>query len=357
MATFCLFTDGGGLLPTQRGPPNWSLLNSSAIPAWFDGGNPLLLSPGVVRVEVRCTVLPCALVAPALVFSCRPLSAGVASHLTLVAITGPACATAGVLGRRGNPLESCAARVCGEAGARVSTNMRVQDLDLLPGVPVDNRRLEVVADGLPLFHRAQLALDTTLVSPIRADGSPRRQCATTDGAALEQARRRKELRYPELTGEEGRARFVVLACETGGRWSEEAQDFLRQLARARACSEPSEIRAAAHSLVAQHKRSRRRCWSAEGDQVPMASCHPLLTWSGHGPRLYVCQAPNAFKCVSSVAPPQTHLCHQMRLHVCHQMRLLNQRSSFRSLTFVRFVRTFFNRLNWYSCLKSILDFV
>ena len=47
----------------------------------------------------------------------------------------------------------------------------------------------------------------------------------------------------------------------------------------------------------------------------------------YGPRLYVCQAPNAFICVSSVAPPkhQMHLyvCHQMRLYVCHQMRLLN----------------------------------
>ena len=161
----------------------------------------------------------------------------------------------------------------------VSTNLRVQDLDLLPGVPVDNRRLEVVADGLPLFHGAQLALDTTLVSPVRADGGPRRQCATTDGAALEQARRRKELRYPELTGEQGRARLVVLACETGGRWSEEAQDFLRQLARARARSEPREIRDVARrawfrrwctalSLVARHKRSRCRCWSAEGGQGP-----------------------------------------------------------------------------------------
>ena len=54
---------------------------------------------------------------------------------------------------------------------------------------MDNRHLEVVADGLPLFHGAQLALDTTMA---------------TDGAALEQARR-KEFRYPELTGEQGRA--------------------------------------------------------------------------------------------------------------------------------------------------------
>ena len=136
----------------------------------------------------------------------------------------------------------------------MSTNIRVQDLDLLLGVRVDERRLEVVADGLPLFHGAQLAVDTTIVCTVRGDGAPRRQCAPTDGAALAQVRRRKELRYPELTGEHGRARLVVLACETGGRWSDEAHDFLRQLARARARSEPLEIRA-----IARRAWFRRWC--------------------------------------------------------------------------------------------------
>ena len=37
----------------------------------------------------------------------------------------------------------------------------------------DGRRLEVVVDGLSLFHGAQLAIDTTLVSVVRADGTPR----------------------------------------------------------------------------------------------------------------------------------------------------------------------------------------
>ena len=83
----------------------------------------------------------------------------------------------------------------------MSVNIRVQDLDLLPVPRADNRRLEVVADGLPLFHGAQLAVDTTMVSTVRADGAPRRQCAERDGAALDQARRTKERTYPELTGE------------------------------------------------------------------------------------------------------------------------------------------------------------
>ena len=63
-----------------------------------------------------------------------------------------ACAVVGVLGRRGFALESAAARVCREAGARVSLDVRVQDMDLARPDALDNRRLEVVADGLPLFQ-------------------------------------------------------------------------------------------------------------------------------------------------------------------------------------------------------------
>ena len=49
------------------------------------------------------------------------------------------------------PLESAAARVCREAGARVTTNVLVRDLDLGAPEATGARRLEVVADGLPLF--------------------------------------------------------------------------------------------------------------------------------------------------------------------------------------------------------------
>ena len=41
----------------------------------------------------------------------------------------------------------------------MSVNIRVQDLDLLPVPRADNRRLEVVTDGLPL-HGAQLVVDS-----------------------------------------------------------------------------------------------------------------------------------------------------------------------------------------------------
>ena len=46
----------------------------------------------------------------------------------------------------------------------MGTNILVRNMDLVPQGRQDSRRLEVVADGLPLFHGAQLAIDTTLVS-------------------------------------------------------------------------------------------------------------------------------------------------------------------------------------------------
>ena len=134
-------------------------------------------------------------------------------------------------------MECAAAQVCREAGGRASTNVFVRDLDLAAFNALDNRRVEVIADGLPLWHGAQLAIDTTLVSPLRGDGSARGRAADHSGSAL-QARRRKERTYPELAGDAGRARLVVLAAEVGGRWSEETAQFLRGLAKARADSVP-----------------------------------------------------------------------------------------------------------------------
>ena len=150
---------------------------------------------------------------------------------------------AGVLGSRGFAVESAAARVCREAGGRVSTNIRIQDMDIVAPNLLDERRVEVLADGLPLFHGQQLAIDTTLVSALGRDGLPRPlvACAHVDGAILEAARQRKERHYPEL----GRTRLVVLAAEVGGRWSEESVRFLVQLAKAKVRHEPKVMRVSA----------------------------------------------------------------------------------------------------------------
>ena len=42
-------------------------------------------------------------------------------------------------------------------------------------------------DGLPLFHGAKLAIDTTVVSVLKHDGTPHPRCADVDGTALQVA--------------------------------------------------------------------------------------------------------------------------------------------------------------------------
>ena len=112
----------------------------------------------------------------------------------------------------------------------------LRDMNLQGISPRDNRQIEVVANGLPLWGGGQLAVDATLVSPVRRDGRPQPWAAGVDGAQLHRARARKETKYAELL-QSRRCRLVVIGMEVGGRWSEEALDFIRLLARskARAC--------------------------------------------------------------------------------------------------------------------------
>ena len=134
------------------------------------------------------------------------------------------------------------ARVCREAGARVQTNKMIRDLNVDGISPTDGRRIEVIANGLGLFHGAQLAIDTTIVCALRRNGMARPRAAGVDGVSLEVARKKKEDTYPELTGENGRCRMVVFAVEVGGRWSSESIQFIRLLAKDRAKQEPERLR-------------------------------------------------------------------------------------------------------------------
>ena len=118
-----------------------------------------------------------------------------------------ACAQVGVLARRAGPLERAAARICKEAGARVASHVALRDLNL--DVPAsDGRRIEVVANGLPLWQGAQVAVDATVVSPVRRDGQPRPRADQQPGLALAQAVDRKGRTYPELR-KARRCRLVV----------------------------------------------------------------------------------------------------------------------------------------------------
>ena len=76
--------------------------------------------------------------------------------------------------------------------------------------------------GCPLIGGAQLAVDTTLVSPLNGDGSLDRHAADTDGVVVAIARRRKERTYHEFVGPENQGRLVVLVLERRGKLSDEA---------------------------------------------------------------------------------------------------------------------------------------
>ena len=155
-------------------------------------------------------------------------------HLDVFGHHRAACARAGVLSRRGFALESNIARICREAGGRVTTNVLLRDLDLEIADRADARPLEVAVDGLLLFGGAQLAIDATIVSPLRGDGSARRGASGEDVTA---ARRRKERRHPELVGPRGRARLLMAGVEVGGRWSCDTKILVSQRARAKARQE------------------------------------------------------------------------------------------------------------------------
>ena len=75
----------------------------------------------------------------------------------------------------------------------------------------DDRKIEVLAQDLPCFGGAQLAIDVTLRSAVVWNDEARPHAAEVDGAVLLQARTDKEIRYPELTT--GRCKLVVVAVD------------------------------------------------------------------------------------------------------------------------------------------------
>ncbi|CAK0863241.1 unnamed protein product [Prorocentrum cordatum] len=164
-----------------------------------------------------------------------------------------ACPRARVFKTRSTHLEKAAARICRGAGGRVAKNQLLRDLNGDSSGLGDLRQLEVIANGTPLRGGAQLAIDATLASPVRADGTAQPRAADEDGVQLAVARGRKEATHPELLGSR-RCPRVVLGLEVRGWWSDEAlrpaacQDQGPQLAAA----PPSVFAGAAPALLDWH---------------------------------------------------------------------------------------------------------
>ena len=90
--------------------------------------------------------------------------------------------------------------------------------------------------------------------PLTRKGEARLRADRENGAAMADARKRKEDRYPELL-RGTRCQLVVTAMEVGGRWSEEAHDFLQSLAYTAANDSPPALRGSAY-------QAWKRRWAA-----------------------------------------------------------------------------------------------
>ena len=180
-------------------------------------------------------------------------------HLDSLGRHRAACPHSGKLRTRGVGPERTVARICREAGALVRCNVKLRDMNVM--VPaMDEREVEVVASGLLLQHGAQLAIDVTLRSALTSFGIACTNAVGANGAVLEKARRDKEAKHAELVNG-ARCHPVVMAIETGGRWSNEALDFVADLA-------------AAHSREAQPalQRSTFLAWRRRWTRMLAVSC-------------------------------------------------------------------------------------
>ena len=143
-------------------------------------------------------------------------------------------------------------------------------------LPTNNRRLECMVDELQTSHGAQVAVDCTLVSPLRRTGEARDRAHYENGAAMADARKQKETRYPELCRPGTRCKLVVTAMEIGGRWSDESYEFLTQLASARSQYAPRELQGSAYHFW-------KRRWAAMLSVTAMkAFANILLSENAYG---------------------------------------------------------------------------
>ena len=86
------------------------------------------------------------------------------------------------------------------------------------------------------FLSRPLLCDATLRSPLKGNGEAHPRAAAEDGAVLVRAERDKETKYWDVHAS-SLAELVVLACEVGGRFNEQAANWVRYLAKQKAAGQ------------------------------------------------------------------------------------------------------------------------
>ena len=156
--------------------------------------------------------------------SCRRRLDALGDHLCT-------CVSSGRIRKRGLKMERAWVTVLSEAGARVATDITVQD-HFPDTVHTDHRRLDLVAHGLATDGGLPVCADVTLRSPVTGVGMPKHRAHQVSGATFGPATREKESTYREYV-RATHLTFRVLACEVGGRFSDTCRDWLAALASAR----------------------------------------------------------------------------------------------------------------------------
>ena len=96
-----------------------------------------------------------------------------------------------------------------------------------------------------------MAVDSTMVSALHADGTPWPRADVEPGVALNRAHEHKSDTYPEVEAA-AKVHLATVACEVGGRWSEACLEIVDHLAHVRARKAPAYLRAATkHACAAR----------------------------------------------------------------------------------------------------------
>ena len=96
------------------------------------------------------------------------------------------------------PQERTWRRIFQEAGAVVRKNQTLVEMRIEGVSPLDERKVEILATGLPLYQGIPLVCDASLVSPIKANGIARPRAAHEPGVAIAHIEDVKATTYPEL---------------------------------------------------------------------------------------------------------------------------------------------------------------
>ena len=121
--------------------------------------------------------------------------------------------------------------------------------------------------GMSIGNGRPVVGDMCMGSALHADGRPWTDAATDDGVTIERLTDQKHNTYPELVASD-RARFVVLACEEGGRWGPDVFEVVKDLVKLKVAPlHPLLRRSAALAYT-------RRWWSilAMGAQTAAIDC-------------------------------------------------------------------------------------